>query len=58
MHESVGRCFCNCAIANVFFNNKRKLPTDSAVADGIKALKKTERKVSSGVLLPSIDFFF
>ena len=48
MHESVGRCFCNRAVANVFFNNKRKLPTDSAVADGIKALKKNREKSKLG----------
>ena len=44
MHESVGQCFCKGAVANVFFNNKRKLPTDSAVADGIKAFKKKQRE--------------
>ena len=44
MHESVGRCFCKGAVANVFFNNKRKLQTDSAVTDGIKALKKKQRE--------------
>ena len=33
IHESIGRRFCKRALANAFFSNKRKLPTDSAVAD-------------------------
>ena len=37
IYESVGRRFCICAVTNVFFNNKRKLSTDSAAAEGVKA---------------------
>ena len=33
-----------CAVANVFFNNKRKLSNDSAVTDGVKAFKKGQRE--------------
>ena len=32
------------AVANVFFNNKRKLSTYSAVTDGVKAFKKGQRE--------------
>ena len=44
IHESIGQRFCNHAVANVFFNNKRKLSTDSTVADGVKAFKKRQRE--------------
>ena len=44
IHGSIGRRFCNRAVANVFFNNKRKLATDSAVADGVKGFKKDREK--------------
>ena len=44
IHDSIGRRFCNRAVANVFFNNKGKLSTDCAVADGVKALKKRQRE--------------
>ena len=40
------------AAANVFFNNKRKLSTDSPVTDGVKVLKKRERKVNLSFFLP------
>ena len=43
--------FCNRALVNVFFNKKRKLSTDSAVADGVKAIKKRQRE-KLRVLLP------
>ena len=36
--------FWNSAVANVFFNNKRKLSADSAVADGVKAFKRRQRE--------------
>ena len=36
--------FCNRAVINVFFNNKRKLSTDSTVPDGVKAFKKRQRE--------------
>ena len=41
IHESIGR-FSKRAVANVFFNSKRKLSTDSAVAGGVKAFKKRQ----------------
>ena len=44
IHESIVRCFCNRAAVNIFFNNKRKLPTNSAVADGAKAFKQRQRE--------------
>ena len=57
IHESIGQRFCNCAVANVFFNNKGKLSTDSAVADGVKAFKKIQRKVNLRFLLPKVFIF-
>ena len=39
IHEATGRRFCNRAKANVFSNNKRKLSTDPAVVDGLKAFE-------------------
>ena len=44
IHESIGPRLCNRAEANVFFNNKRKLSTDSAVADGVKAFKRRQKE--------------
>ena len=44
IHESIGRRFCNRAVANIFFNNKRKLSTDSAVADDAKTFMKRQRE--------------
>ena len=53
IHESIERRFGTCAIVNVFFNNKRKLQTDSSVADGVKSISnKAERKVNLRFLLP------
>ena len=43
IHESIKR-FCNRAVINVFFNNKRKLSIDSTVPDGVKAFKKRQRE--------------
>ena len=51
IHESIGRCFCNRAVVNVFFNKKRKLSTDTVAADGAKAFKKRQRE-KLRVLLP------
>ena len=47
IHESIGRRFCNRAVANAFLNKKRKLSTDSAVANGVKDREKNK-----------LDFFF
>ena len=52
IHESIGQRFCNRPVANVFFNNRIKLSTDSAVADCVKAFnKKRDRKVNLRFLL-------
>ena len=45
MPESIGWLFCKSVVANVFFNNKRKLSTDSAVVIGVKAFKKRQREM-------------
>ena len=44
MHESIEHRFCNRAVTNVFFINKRKLSTGSAVVDGVKASLKRYRE--------------
>ena len=43
INEWIGQHFCSFAVANVFFNNKRKLSIDSAAADGVKAFNDTHR---------------
>ena len=57
LHQSIGECFCNRAVANVFFNNKRKLSTDSAIADGIKVIKK-DREKSKLESFITLNFYF
>lgn len=48
-HENTGQTFVNRTIANIYFNNKRKISTDSVVADGVKAFKKRQREKRSNV---------
>ena len=40
-----------------FFNNKRKLLTDSAVADGVKAFKKDRKKSKLDISI-TLNFYF
>ena len=44
VHESTGQVITNRKIVNIFFNNQRKLVTDSVVADGVKSFKKRQRE--------------
>ena len=57
LHQSIGEYFCNRAVANVFFNNKRKVSTDSAIADGIKVIKK-DREKSKLESFITLNFYF
>ena len=58
IHESIGRRFCNHALANVFFSNKRKLSNDSAVGGGIKVFKKKDREKSKLESIITLNFYF
>ena len=59
IYELIGRRFCNSAVANFFFNNKRRLSTDSAIGDVVRAFKKDREKYESfGVLLLQIFIFY
>ena len=47
-HKEKGHKFANRAVINIYFNNKRKLSTDSVMKDKVKTFKKDkERKHSS-----------
>ena len=47
-HEAIGRKITNSTAVNIYFNNKRKICTDSVAADGVKTFKKRQSK---GVLI-------
>ena len=57
IHGSIGQRFCKLAAANVFFNIKRKLSTDSAVAMLLKHLKKDTEKSKVGSF-NTLNFYF
>ena len=46
-HEAIARKITNSTAVNIYFNNKRKICTDSAAADGVKTFKKGQREKSS-----------
>ena len=51
--------FCKSVVANVFFNNKRKLSTDCAVVTGVKAFKKDREKCRLEIFItPNCYFIF
>ena len=47
-HEAIARKITNSTAVNIYFNNKRKICTDSVAADGVKTFKKRQSK---GVLI-------
>ena len=55
IHESIKQGFYNRPVANVFFNNRIKLSTDSAVADCVKAFNKKREKSKLEIF---INLFF
>ena len=46
-HEAIARKIINSTAVNIYFNNKRKLCTDSVAADWVKTFKKRQREKSS-----------
>ena len=46
-HEAIARKITNSTAVNIYFDNKRKICTDSVVADGVKTFKKRQRETSS-----------
>ena len=60
IYKLIGRRFCNSAVANFFFNNKRRLSTDSAIGDVVRAFKKDREKYESfwSFITPNFYFLF
>ena len=46
-HEAIARKITNSTAVNIYFNNKRKICTDSVATHGVKTFKKKQRKKSS-----------
>ena len=46
-HKEKRQKFANRAVINIYFNNKRKLSTDSVMKDKIKTFKKDKEKNNS-----------
>ena len=46
-HKENGQKFANRAVINNYFDNKRKLGTDSVMKDKVKAFKKDKEKNNS-----------
>ena len=47
VHEHSGKRLANQTVANIFFNNKRKIMTDPVVADHVTTFKKRQRNKKS-----------
>ena len=47
VHEHSGKRLANQTVANIFFNNKRKIMTDSVVGDHVTTFKKRQRNKKS-----------
>ena len=45
-HGAIARKITNATAVNIYFNNKRKICTDSVAADGVKTFKKRQREKS------------
>ena len=45
-HEAIARKITNSTAANIYFNNKRKICTDSVATDGVKTFKKRQMEKS------------
>ena len=43
-HEEPGQTIANNVVTNVYFNNKRKICTDSAIVDSVKSFKRRQRE--------------
>ena len=46
-HEKSGQTFAICTIANIYFNDQRKISTDAVVGDGERSFKKETRRYES-----------
>ena len=46
-HEAIARKTTNSTAVNIYFNNKRKISTDSVAASGVKTFKRRQREKSS-----------
>ena len=46
-HKEKGQKFTNRAVINIYFNNKRKLSTDSVIKDKVKTFKKDKGENNS-----------
>lgn len=44
LHETPGQMIANNVVINIYFNNKRKICTDSAVVDSVKSFKRRQRE--------------
>ena len=43
-HKEKGQKFANRAVINIYFDNKRKLSTDSVIKDKVKTYKEDKEK--------------
>ena len=46
-HKVVGPKFANRTLINIYFNNRRKVNTDSVVADRVKGFKQRQRHIEN-----------
>ena len=46
-HKAIAQKITNSTAVNIYFNNKRKVFTDSVAADGVKTYKKRQREKNS-----------
>ena len=46
-HEAIARKITNSTAVNIYFNNKRKICTDSVAVDRVKKFKKRQREEGS-----------
>ena len=46
-HKEKGQKFANRAVINIYFDNKRKLSTDSVMKDKVKTFKKDKERNNS-----------
>ena len=46
-HKEKGKIFASRAVINIYFDNKRKLSTDSVMKDKVKTFKKDKERNNS-----------
>ena len=46
-HQALAQKITNSSAIDIYFNNKRKISTDSVAADGMKTFKKRQREKNS-----------